>query len=316
MYTMQAYDDALRLILDKGVWRSNKRTGIRCLSYPGILSRYRIDENFPVLTRRKVWPKSIFAELLWFISGSTCNKDLQALGANIWTPWVDAAFEEKHGYAEGCFGPVYGFQLRHFGGTYGNGIGGEAYTKNTTVKVMMECNSGGSVWEEEKDFGSEYGRGGFDQLAWIMNRIKEDPSCRRILFSLWNPKDVSGMKLPPCHFVYQVFIDDDGRLSGMMTQRSCDFPIGVPANIQFYSALTKMIAQQTGYQAYEFVHSTVDSHIYENQLDAIHQYLDTPIIDSPKLNINKAKDIFSYKMEDFELTDFNTGPVIKIPVAV
>jgi thymidylate synthase len=64
------------------------------------------------------------------------------------------------------------------------------------------------------------------------------------------------------------------------------------------------------------VHSTVDSHCYENQLDAIKEYLDTPIIDSPKLNINKASDIFSYKMEDFELTDFNTGPVIKIPVAV
>lgn len=305
MYVMNAYDDALKLILDKGVWRSNQRTKIRCLSYMGIQSRYRIDEAFPVMTRRKVWPKSIFAELLWFISGSTCNKDLQALGANIWTPWVDKEFEKKHGYAEGCFGPVYGFQLRHFGGYYGNGIGGDAGTQNTwgMIHNMDEPHN-------------RYGSGGFDQLAWIMNRIKQDPSCRRILFSLWNPKDTDRMKLPPCHYTYQIFIDDDGRMSGMLTQRSCDFPIGVPANIQFYSALTCMIAQQTGYKAYEFIHSTVDSHIYENQLDAVRQYLEMPIIDSPKLELNKAADIFSYKMEDFKLVDFNTGPKIEIPVAV
>jgi thymidylate synthase len=313
---MEPYDNALKTILAKGTWRSNKRTGVRCKSHLGIVSRYRINKEFPILSRRKVWPKAIFAELLWFISGSTCNKDLQALGANIWTPWVDAEFEKKHGYAEGCFGPVYGFQLRHFGGTYGNGIGGRAFSKDTTVKTIEECNSGGCVWDEEKDWGSEYGRGGFDQLAWMMNRIKEDPSCRRILFSLWNPKDVDKMKLPPCHYTYQLFIDDDGRLSGMLTQRSCDFPIGVPANIQFYSALTCMIAQQTGYEPYEFVHSTVDSHIYENQIDEVEQYLSLPIVDSPKLTINKAADIFSYSMEDFILEDYNPGPVIKFALAV
>lgn len=316
MYTMQAYDDALKLIMEKGVWRSNKRTGIRCKSYCGIVSRYRIDEAFPILTRRKVWPKSIFAELLWFISGSTCNKDLQALGANIWTPWVDAEFEKKHGYAEGCFGPVYGFQLRHFGGDYGNGIGGQSYLWKDTDMANGGDDYVVSYHRPSPTKMSYYGCGGFDQLAWMMNRIKEDPSCRRILFSLWNPKDTARQKLPPCHYTYQVFIDDDGRLSGMMTQRSCDFPIGVPANIQFYSALTYMIAQQTGYQPYEFVHSTVDSHIYENQLEAVQEYLNTPIIDSPMLKINKAADIFSYKLEDFEVSNYNPGPVIKIPVAV
>src|SRR5690606_31689355 len=85
-----------------------------------------IDKHFPLLTKRRVWPKAVFAELLWMLSGSTCNKDLQALGCDFWTPWVDPALEKKHGYAEGCFGPVYGFQLRHFGGFYGNGIGGDA----------------------------------------------------------------------------------------------------------------------------------------------------------------------------------------------
>ena len=314
-YVMQPYDDALRQILKTGVSRTNKRTNIKTLSVFGIQSRYDISESFPILTRRKVWPKSIFAELLWFISGSTNNKDLQALGANIWSPWLDSEFEKKHGYAEGSFGPVYGFQLRHFGGYYGNGIGGNVGTQlnysESTRSIGWPSNDTYVHRETEN-----YGRDGFDQLAWMVNRIKEDPSCRRILFSLWNPAQVSKMKLPPCHYTFQVFIDDDGRMSGLLTQRSCDFPIGVPANIQFYSALVYMLAQQTGYTPHEFVHSTVDSHIYWDQIEAVEEYLSTPVIDSPKLTINNAPDIFSYKMEDFQLQGFQSGPVIKIPVAV
>jgi thymidylate synthase len=229
----------------------------------------------------------VFSELLWFISGSTSNEDLVKLGCKFWNPWVDENFTKKNGFEEGVFGPVYGFQLRHFGGSYNKGI-----------------------------HNSAYGRGGFDQLDWVINRIKEDPSCRRTLWSLWNPQDVSKMKLPPCHMGFQVLIDDDRNLTGIMTQRSCDFPIGVPANIQFYSALTVMIAQQTGCTPHEFVHETHDSHIYEDQLDAVKEYLALPEIDSPKLKINKAEDIYSYQPSDFKLTDFNSGPKLEIPVAV
>lgn len=312
MYTMKAYDDALKLILEEGVVKSNKRTGVKTLAVMGIMSRYRIDDHFPVLTRRKVWPKSIFAELLWFLSGSTNNKDLQALGANIWSPWVDPEFEKKHGFVEGSFGPVYGFQLRHFGGYYGNGA------DETVPRYEMSPKEFGG---EERVLaghskGRKYGTGGFDQLAYVMQRIKDDPSCRRIMFSLWNPADMSKQKLPPCHYSFQLFIDDEKRMSGMMTQRSCDFPIGVPANIQFYSALTCMIAQQTGFKPFEFVHCTADSHIYWDQIDAVKEYLATPVIDSPKLNLKKAEDIYSYKLEDFELVGFTPGPKIEIPVAV
>jgi thymidylate synthase len=101
-----------------------------------------------------------------------------------------------------------------------------------------------------------------------------------------------------------------------MTQRSCDFPVGVPANVMFYSALTVMIAAQTGCTPHEFVHHTNDSHIYEDQIEAMKEYLSLPIIDSPKLEIKKAKDIFSYQPSDFVLTDFNSGPKLEVPVAV
>lgn len=290
MYLMDSYDQALENILSHGVSRTNQRTNIKTLSIFGMLNRYRLDNQdyFPILTRRKVWPKSVFSELLWFLSGSTSNKDLKKLGCNFWNPWVDHEFEKKHGFEEETFGPVYGFQLRHFGGKYNNGI--------------------------HDNYG--YGFDGFDQLKWVVERIKQDPSCRRTLWTLWNPKDVDKMRLPPCHMMYQALVDDERRLTGIMYQRSCDFPIGVPANIQFYSALTVMLAQQTDCTPYEFVHVTADSHIYENQIEGVKKYLELPKLDSPKLKIKKAKSIFDYKVEDFVIENFTTGPKIQIPVAV
>lgn len=287
-YLMSPYDSALQEILDSGVERTNKRTDIKTLSIFGMMRRYPLHtDRFPILTKRKVWPKSVFKELLWFLSGSTNNNDLLKMGCKFWTPWTDHEFEQKHGFVEGSFGPVYGFQLRHFGGNYNLGI----------------QNSG-------------YGHSGFDQLKWIINRIKEDPSCRRTLWTLWNPQDVHRMKLPPCHMMFQVFVDDERRMTGLLYQRSADYPIGIPANIQFYSALTTMIAQQTDCVPHEFVHTTGDSHIYWDQLDAVKEYLELPVIDSPKLEIKKAEDIESYTPDDFVVSEFNPGPKLTIPVAV
>lgn len=310
MDLMANYDFALEQILKTGRERTNKRTGIKTLSIFGMSTRYSLDTGyFPILTRRKVWPKSVFAELLWFLSGSSNNKDLKNLGCNFWTPWVDKEFEAKHGFAEDSFGPVYGFQLRHFGGLYGNGIGGENATINTSCVGMK--------LETEENFEySLYGQRGFDQLKWVVDRIKEDSSCRRTLWTLWNPRDVPYMRLPPCHMLFQLLVDDERRMTGILYQRSADFPVGVPANIQFYSALTTMIAQQTDCIPCEFVHMTADSHIYGDQIKAVEEYLALPKMDSPKLKINKAEDIFSYKPEDFEIIDFVSGPKIDIPVAV
>lgn len=289
MYLMQPYDSALQQILETGRERTNKRTNIKTLSVFGMLNRYALDKDtFPIVTRRKVWPKSVFSELIWFLSGSTSNRDLTNLGCKFWTPWVDHEWEKKYGYSEDTFGPVYGFQLRHFGGNYNKGI------------------------HQKPGYGSK----GFDQLAWVVNRIKEDHSCRRTLWTLWNPKDVDKMRLPPCHMLFQVFVDDDRRMTGLMYQRSCDFPIGVPANIQFYSALTVMLAQQTDCVPHEFVHVTGDSHIYWDQIDSVKEYLALPAHDCPKVAINKATDIFSYKPEDFVIGEYTSGPKLDIPVAV
>ena len=306
MYVMQDYDDALRKILASGVWKTN-RTGVKTIAVFGIQSRYPINKAFPVLTGRKLPTKAIWAELLWFLSGSTNNQDLVNLGANIWTPWVDEAFEKKQGYVPGSFGPVYGFQLRHFNGYYGDGAGN---LNRLERDLCRDFN--GNPFPDEK---IPYGRGGIDQLADMVKKLKETPDDRRILFSLWNPVQIAQMRLPPCHIMYQCFVHE-GKLTGMMTQRSCDFPIGVPFNIAFYSALTYLLAQQCGLEPYEFVHSTADSHIYEDQIPAMEEYLAREKPDSPTLTITKAADIYSYKVEDFELQNYNPLPAIKIPVAV
>jgi thymidylate synthase len=316
MYLMKPYDSALEEILSCGVHRTNKRTGIKTLSVFGMMRRYALDNEYhPIVTGRKMFPKSVFGELLWFLSGSTNNHDLiNKYNCKFWTPWVDHEFEKKHGYIEGSFGPVYGYQLRHFGGNYGNGGGGNAFSG---MHCQLNETKVAGFHESEYEKENVYGKGGFDQLAWVVNRIKEDPSCRRTLWTLWNPQDVHKMKLPPCHMMSQIFVDDDRRLTLLMYQRSCDFPVGVPANIQFYSALAKMIAQQTDTVPHEFVHITGDSHIYADQIDLVGEYLALPKPDSPKLKINKAEDIFSYELKDFELSGMPRDvPKLDFPVAV
>lgn len=293
MYLLEPYDDALCEILEKGVSKTSKRTNQKTLSIFGMTRRYDLTKNrLPVMTRRKAWPTAVFGELLWFLSGRTDNYFLKQNNCHFWTPWVSHEFTQRNGFRDEVFGPVYGFQLRYFGGDYSDG----------------DPDSGLS--------DSKYGQGGVDQLKYVMDRIREDPSCRRIMWSLWHPRDISRSRLPPCHVLYQILIDDHGDLTGIMTQRSADFPIGVPANIQFYSALTMMIAQQTGYRAKELVHETHDSHIYKNQIEAVQEYLSTPIVNSPRFHLTQAPSITEYAHKNFNLFYHEYGPLITIPVAV
>jgi thymidylate synthase len=324
-YLMGAYDRALEQILRTGKWKTSRRTGLRCLTVAGVQTRYRLDAGrFPLLSRRKISPRAVFAELVWMLSGSTNNNDLVRLGCNFWTPWVSEEFEKKHGYAPGSFGPVYGFQLRHFGGYYGNGIGGGAGTTDTDIQgpladLQAFIDTDDTVNRSELLRAARvngYGSGGFDQMRYILDLLRTDPQDRRILFSLWNPKDLSVSRLPPCHYTYQVTVDDDGNVTGHLTQRSCDYPIGVPANIQFYSALTLMLAQLHGLKAVEFVHEAVDAHCYSNQIDGVEQYLASGVRPSPRLTIQPAPDLFLYTPDHFVVEGYDPGPAIKIPVAV
>jgi thymidylate synthase len=282
MYVMQEYDDMLNTILNKGIKKKN-RTGIDTISIFGMQCRYKIDDRFPLLTRRKIWPKSIFAELCWFLSGSTNILDLENMGSKIWSPWQDKDFEHRHGYVNNSLGPIYGWQLRHFG-------------------------------EDYKD-GNNKNAAGIDQLQYMIDTLRSDPDSRRNLFSLWNPKDLNKQKLACCHYSFQVYVQDN-KLSGMLTLRSCDAFIGCPANIQFYSTLLYLLGQQCGYQPYELIQSIGDCHIYENHLDGVAEYFSREIPPSPKLQIDKQNHILDYRPEHFHVLDYHPLSSIKVEVAV
>jgi len=285
MYILNDYDAGLKNIIDNGISKPN-RTGIDTLSLFGLQGRYRINEYFPLPTKRKYAYKSIFAELLWMISGSTNVNDLEKMGSKIWTAWRDSEFEKKNGYADGELGPIYGWQFRHFGGFY--------LYRNSNIN------------------------NGFDQIKFVIEELKSNKFSRRILINLWNPIDMMGtmVKLPCCHYSFQLLVDNNDNLTGILNQRSGDWLPGVSANIFFYSAFLYMIAQQTGLKPYELIHNVADSHVYVDQIDAAKEYLSRKEIDSPKLILNKAEDIFSYKLEDFKIIDYKPLPKIIVPVAV
>lgn len=289
---MQPYDDALQFIMKNGIKKSN-RTSVEAISVFGLQTRYDISKNFPILTKRKMFYNSIFKELLWIVSGSTNINDLEAMGSKIWTPWRDKNFEQRNEYGDGELGPIYGWQLRHFNAPYENRL------------FMME----------EDWIGLDLG---FDQLAYIVNELKTNPNSRRILFTYWNPKQVTSdiVKLPPCHHTFQLSCND-GILSGMLFQRSADYVLGVPANVQFYSALIYMLCQQCGdLTPGELIHSTADSHIYVNQVSMVEEYLARSEVESPSLKLTKACDIFHYKPEDFVVENYNPLDRIEIPIAL
>ncbi len=282
MYILHDYDNLINKILKEGI-RCPNRTGTDTLAIFGAQCRYRIEDLFPITTKRKTFYKSIFAELLWMLSGNTNVNDLNKLGSRIWDAWKDPEFEARNNYKSGELGPIYGFSFRHFGGDY-------------------------SAENPE----------GFDQVSYLINELKTNKYSRRALINLWDPAVMTTdkVKLPTCHYAFQVLVDNQDRLTGVLTQRSGDMLPGVCANKIFYSAFLYMIGQQTGLKPYELVHHIANAHIYVNQLEAAQEYLARPEIGSPKLILNKAEDIFSYKLEDFVIEGYNPGPVIKVPVAV
>lgn len=285
-YILEQYDDRLKEIWKKGRLKKN-RTGIDTFSIHGISQRFDISEYFPVPTRRAYPFKSIVGELLWMLSGSTNINDLETqFNSKIWSPWKSKEFEQRNRFVEGSIGPGYSFQIRDANGQY---FGGQ---KKTYPYI-----------------------GQIDQLKRIVHLLKTEPHRRDIMWDLYNPAQVDQMRLPPCHFATQLLVYED-KLDCILYQRSADFPLGVPANIIFYSALTYMLAQQCSFQPGELVHHIGDGHIYKNALEGVEEYLSRPKHDCPKLILNKAKDIESYSVSDFVLTPFTSEKKIIFPVAV
>ena len=155
-----------------------------------------------------------------------------------------------------------------------------------------------------------------DAIANVVRQIKENPYSRRLLVTAWNPAEIEEMALPPCHCLFQFYVDN-GRLSCQLYQRSADIFLGVPFNIASYALLTMMMAQVCGLEAGEFVHTFGDAHIYKNHLDQVRLQLSRDPRPLPSMRINpEVKDIFGFKYEDFTLEKYNPHPHIKGEVSV
>ena len=162
----------------------------------------------------------------------------------------------------------------------------------------------------------DYNGGHIDQIKEAIHTIQNNPDSRRIIVSAWNVADLPQMNLPPCHAFFQFYVAN-GKLSLQLYQRSADIFLGVPFNIASYALLLMMVAQVTGLEAGDFVHTLGDAHIYNNHIEQVREQLSREPRDLPKMKLNPdVKSIFDFKYEDFELTDYNPHPHIAGKVAV
>lgn len=293
---MRQYLELLEKIKKDGHIKDD-RTGVGTISYFGYQMRFNLQEGFPLLTTKKVHLRSIIHELLWFIKGDTNIRYLVQNNVRIWNEWPFAAFQKSVDYQGetleefvqkikddeefaqkyGNLGPVYGEQWRGFRGPDGLSV---------------------------------------DQLAKVINEIKNNPNSRRLIVNAWNPTLIEQMALPPCHALFQFYVCDN-KLSCMLYQRSADVFLGVPFNIASYSLLTMMIADICGLELGEFIHTIGDAHIYLNHIEQVNLQLSRTPRKLPKMIIkNHHQDILDYVYEDFELEGYDPYPVIKAEVAV
>lgn len=199
---------------------------------------------------------------------------------------------------------------------------------DTNIKYLND--NGVSIWDEWADeageLGPVYGHqwrswptpmgGTVDQLAAVLDQIKNNPNSRRHIVSAWNVADVDDMALPPCHCLFQFYVAD-GKLSCQLYQRSCDIFLGVPFNIASYALLTMMVAQVCDLRPGDFVHTLGDAHLYANHLDQADLQLTREPLPLPTMRINPdVKDLFAFTFDDFELVGYESHPHISAPIAV
>lgn len=304
---MQQYLNLVKEILDTGEKRED-RTGVGTVSIFGAQRKYDLREGFPLVTTKKVNPKNIFVELLWFLRGDTNIKYLVDRDVHIWDEWPFQDYLVANKLTDKF--PMYS----------------EAWMGEKTkfIQSIKEDAAFAAQWGE---LGPVYGKQWrrwqgidgttYDQIGHVIEQIKKDPKSRRILVSAWNVADVlthTKTAPPLCHTLFQFYVSGN-RLDLQLYQRSADTALGVPYNIASYAALLTIIAQETGLTPGIFTHTMGDAHIYLNHVEGLREQLSRAPYPLPKLTIAR-KPIAELAPDDFVLENYQCHPFIKFQIAV
>ena len=290
---MQSYLNIVKTILEKGEQKDD-RTGTGTLAIAGAMFEHDMAAGFPLLTTKKMPFKVITSELEFFIKGLTDKEWLKERNCHIWDEWcnpkkVPYAHDEetKQKMAEERdLGPIYGFQWRHFNADY-------------------------------ISYDTDYSGQGIDQFNNLVEKIKSNPTDRRMIVSAWNPSKISEMALPPCHYCFQVTVIK-GRLNLLWNQRSVDTMLGLPFNIASYATLLHLLAKETGLKEGKLVGFLADVHIYSNHMEGAREQLarDPNTYHLPQIKTDKFTNIFDWQYADTELMNYQSHPKISFPIAV
>ncbi|MCT3037928.1 thymidylate synthase [Leuconostoc mesenteroides] len=317
----QQYLDLAQKILDEGSHKGD-RTGTGTRSLFGTQMRFNLAEGFPLLTTKKVFFGLIKSELLWFLRGDNNIRFLLEHNNHIWDEWAFKKWIESDKYT--------GSDMTNFGlRSQTDENFAKIYKEQKDIFVNNILNDDefkeefgyignvyGKLWRSWETNSLTAGDETVDQVARLIDQIKETPNSRRLILTAWNAETTPQAPLPSCHVLSQFYVAD-GKLSLQMYQRSGDFFLGVPFNIASYSLLLHMVAAQTGYEVGEFIHTIGDTHIYNNHVDQITEQLSRPMHKLPKLWLNpEVKSLFDYTMDDIKILDYDSEPAIKAPVAV
>ena len=302
----QQYLDLMHRIWTQGDERVD-RTGVGTRSVFGAQLRFDLsDGQMPLLTTKRVYWKTATREFLWFLTGDTNIRALCAQGVEIWTDWPLARYVRETG--DVVDRAVFSQRIvadAHFAARWGDL--GPVYGKQWVDWPVYEPVGDGLFRQRAR---------GVNQVADLVHALRTNPGSRRHIVEGWNVAELDTMALPPCHKTYQFHIAD-GRLSGLLYQRSCDVALGLPFNMWGAALFIRLLAQQCDLEPGELVWMGGDTHLYVNHGDLVEAQLARTPHGSPRLTLARRPDsIFDYAIDDFEVHDYHPQGHLAAPVAV
>lgn len=296
---MKQYLELMQRVLNEGTWQDN-RTGIRTKMIPGAMLKFDLSEGFPAVTTKKLFFGAVKGELLGFLRGADTIKEFNDLGCKVWDAngtapaWVNNPNYKDIQHIADIDGPV------------NSGYLGRIY---------------GVQWRDWNCSNVPGRHNTLDQIETLLHQIRENPTSRRLLVTAWRPDELDQMALPPCHYGFQVIIEQETKTMHLLwNQRSCDLFLGIPFNIASYATLLHILARITGYNVGTLTGFLADVHLYENHLDQVKEQLSRSPLSLCNIfidnKISLCTNINDIEPSDIQLGGYECYPPIKAPMAV